>query len=144
MRVAKIFANRAAVPFKALVSDAEESPAQRGGIRERWSIGVHGGLTGRLPFLRAELVTGTLRVPGRKVVGAGQFTEKIADIRILRGICLKQCVIYIPALLTPGVEDYFLVSVISVQSRDHALHWIVEEDGADAGNVGEFEAGPRT
>src|SRR5262245_43902532 len=118
--------------FELIMSHGQIGAAERIHISHGGCLGMQFGLLRRRLLLCSPRPVDPRSIPHRQVVRRGQPAEVIGDIRIIFRIFDQNCVIDIPGLLPPGVEDYLLPAMIGMKRGHHPSDRIVEEHGADA------------
>src|SRR4029077_6885215 len=127
-----------------VMRDGQEGPAERVQPGPGRGAGVRDGLLGGAARGRAKHASYALLVPGRPparpLAERRQVPADVAGHVWVLARIEQQGIVAVPGVLMPRVEDGLVVAVVRVQGSHHPTDRIVEQDRADAGGAGEFEA----
>src|ERR1700682_3564829 len=96
---------------------------------------------GAVRRIASELSADPLIIPRNEGVRAVAkvSTEITADVGVGARVCDEDCVVSVPVLLPPALEDCLAPTVVRIERRHHAPECVVEGERADAGAQIELE-----
>ena len=100
------------LPSAAVVDESQEGSAKRIEVRGGWRVGVGRSLGGGVLFFGAEPLLLCVACTTLASSRSSAATEKKRLRQVGRRIGLQDCVVDVPGILMPGIEDDFLVGVV--------------------------------